>query len=155
MRGDYVGVINVVSYGYHEYEDAARAGQPIVRPDRTVEKAYLERHQQTEIEVLHEWIPLLGYPDTIKWLMTVVTKADLWWDMRDTVTAYYLSGPYYEALGPAQALAPTVLEYCSVFRMFYGRGKLVGLLDDEGRGRLRSNLLGTLLEAIGKGRSNG
>ena len=55
---------------------------------------------------LSEWVGLLGDRETAGWLITVVTKSDLWWEQRATVREYYESGAYHEALGPYRISIP-------------------------------------------------
>ncbi len=141
------GIINVVSYGYHEY----RIGKAkALTAHGSVNEAFLRKHRQIEIDALAEWTPLLGSRDTTGWLINVITKADLWWNRKDEVFQHYASGPYFEALGEAKSLEPIFLEYCSVFHKFYGDGALSGSFDESDRVRARGNLLRTLLEAVGK-----
>jgi energy-coupling factor transporter ATP-binding protein EcfA2 len=146
MRGDIAGVINVVSYGYHEW----RIGQKSVfDASSAVREEFLKQHREKELESLREWTTLLGGRETVGWLITVVTKADLWWHRQDEVFDYYRSGAYYAALGEAQSLRPVVLEYCSVFHKFYGTGLLSGTFDEADRVRARAHLLRQLLAAVG------
>lgn len=57
--------------------------------------------------------------ETAKWVLTVATKADLWWPERDRVEHYYSEGSYAEALGAFKSVH-TVQPYCSVIEPFYG-----------------------------------
>lgn len=142
------GIINVVSYGYHEYR---RGIKEVFNDDGTVRESYLQGHRQVEIDAVKEWSALLGDRTTAGWLITVVTKADLWWDRKDEVMDHYLVGEYFHGLGDAQNLNPAVIHYCSVFHRFYGVGQLSGMFDESDRTMVRGHLLRTLLEAIGKG----
>jgi energy-coupling factor transporter ATP-binding protein EcfA2 len=139
------GVINVGCFGYHEYrigKQEALSNTDVIKED------FLERHRQVEIAALDEWTPILGGLGTAKWLITVVSKADLWWDRRDEVIRHYVNGPYHVALGEATTLDPAVLEYCSVFHKFYGDGAMAGTFDEGDRIRARVHLLTQLLRAI-------
>ncbi len=99
--------------------------------------------------MLNEWTPFLGGLDSVGWLITVVTKADLWWKRRDEVLPHYQTGPYFRALGEAQSLKPVVLEYCSVFQKFYGQGAMSGDFQDSDRIRAKAQMIRSLLAAIG------
>ena len=145
------GVINVVSYGYHEYAVGTKG---VFDKNEAVSRSFLERHRHLEIDLLREWTPLLGGGETAKWMMTIVTKADLWWDGHDEVMAHYEKGAYREALGDASQLHPVVLPYCSVFHKFFNRGPLSGRLDDADRDQLRSHLFGELFATV-TGKTNG
>ncbi len=147
MKNDIAGVINVVSYGYHESRAVNRKG---AIANGRVDKSFLERQRQQEMRQLHEWTPLLGAKETTGWLITVVAKADLWWGQRNQVRKHYESGAYYEALGPAKELNPVVLEYCSVFQKFYGEVRMSGEFQDRDRDRARADILREILAAIGR-----
>ena len=99
--------------------------------------------------MLSEWEPLLGSKETSRWLMTIVSKADLWWDDQTDVMKYYSTADYFRCLGGAQSLNPVVVAYCSVFKKFYGEGFLSGQFDEENRTVLRDNLFSKLLDSVG------
>ena len=149
IRKPLAGILNVVSYGYHEYR---LPPSKVIDRDNTVPEAFLDRHRQIEIEALGEWTHILGDPDTTGWMVTVATKADLWWNDRESAVAHYTSGPYFGALGPAKSLAPAFLEYCAVMHRFYDRVPLAGTFDDRDRVSMRARLLEFLLDAVGKER---
>lgn len=141
------GIINIVSYGFHEYRIGV---DDVYKKDGTLRKNYLDRHRENEIEAIKKWIPLLGTPELVKWIITVVTKADLWWDEREPVLKYYKEGEYFENLGDAKTIHH-VVEYCSVVHRFYGKGRVSAFFDDSDRVRIQINFLRTLIEAIGEG----
>src|SRR5687767_10616866 len=103
MKEDALGVINLVSFGYHE--NAANL-EDAIGPKGKISKEYLETSREKECRAVGEWIHLLGSPDSTSWFMTVVNKADLWWDDRAEVLKYYQSGPYYQILGSLQNMKP-------------------------------------------------
>ncbi|MCF8070683.1 MAG: 50S ribosome-binding GTPase [Deltaproteobacteria bacterium] len=145
MKEKISGIINVVSYGYHEYRIGV---DKVYRKDGSFRANFLKRHRENEIEAIKKWTPLLGTPELIKWIITVVTKADLWWDYRESILQFYEQGKYYDNLGEAKSIHH-VVEYCSVIHKFYGKGRVSGLFDDSDRIRLQVNLLRTLTESIG------
>jgi len=140
------GVINVVSYGYNESRAVAK---PEIKSNGKVSETFLKEQRQLEIDMLDEWAPLLGGVESTNWLITVVTKADLWWKQRDKVLAHYESGPYYQALGEAQSLKPVVLPYCAVFQKFYEQVTMSGDYEDADRIQAKAQMIRTLLAAIG------
>ncbi len=147
MSTEISGVMNIVSYGYHEY----RIGKSrAINKDGSISESFLREHRKVELEALDEWTTLLGDEHTVSFLITVVTKADLWWHTKDEVLEYYTAGPYYEALGEAKGLSNVVREYCSVFHRFYGEGALSAVFDDADRVKTKANLLSQLIAAIGK-----
>lgn len=142
-----VGVISMNAFGYHEYGVARKEA---FGEDGNVSAAFLEAHRRLEIDYLHMWTPLLADPAVTSFLINVVSKADLWWDQRDTVLQHYESGDYHRALGDARALYPITVSFCSVIHKFFGRMSLEGSFDDPLKKRLRAHVFQTILEAIGR-----
>nr|VFK13383.1 MAG: hypothetical protein BECKLFY1418C_GA0070996_100323 [Candidatus Kentron sp. LFY] len=87
-------------------------------------------------------------------LLTVITKADLWWHLGDRVFSHYEKGEYFQGLGAAQPLGPAVTHHCSVFHKLYGIGPLSGHFDEQDRILARANLLKSMIELVGKGGTN-
>lgn len=116
--------------------------------DGSVRPEFLEQNRLSEIRLIEEWNYLLGDPETAGWLITLVSKADLWWDREEEVLSYYRTGEYFDALGAAKSLHPVILPYCSVFHKFYKTGSLSGRLDDADRLRLRAALIRHLIAAV-------
>jgi len=143
MANPPVRVMNVVSYGYHEY--AAAAGEALTSTG--VSESFLQRHRDNELTALNEWLPLLGDRTVTRWIFTVVTKADLWWDKYDEVLEYYQIGPYAEKLrGVDSRLRVATLPYCSVVHRFFGTAKHAGSFDDEDRMRTNKHFLHQLVD---------
>lgn len=144
------GIINVVSYGYHEYRADISS---VLDEAGAIRGDFLERHRELEIQQLHSLMPHLVGNNNLRWVLTVVTKADLWWDSKDTVLDHYERGPYAEAYAPLSWLGgPVVLEHCSVIHPFYNRVSGSGHYSDDDRRRGREQLLASLLTAIAKPR---
>ena len=146
MKNPFAGIINVVSYGYHEH----RVGKREAVANGAVNEEFLAASREVEIRALSEWTEILGDTAVAGWLITVVTKADLWWNRRDAVMAHYSAGPYAQSLGDAARLRPVVLEYCSVFQKFYNEVPMSGELQDADRVLLRGHLIRQLLASIGR-----
>jgi energy-coupling factor transporter ATP-binding protein EcfA2 len=144
-KGGIAGILNVVCYGYHEY-DVPRA--KVFSPDGAVRPEFLAMHRQVEIRQLDEWNLLLGDQVTSHWLITVVTKADLWYDRHDEVIEHYSKGTYFDALDAARVLRPRVLPYSSVFRKFYGEAPMAGTFDQENHKAAREKLIDALIKAL-------
>jgi hypothetical protein len=145
LKGGATGIINIVSYGYHEY---TRPQETVFDANGAIREDFLEEHCAVELEALKDWNELLGDPTTSPYLITVVSKADLWWDKHEEVIQYYQNGEYFQVLGGAKNLNPVVLPYCAVFHKFYGRGPMTGMVDDADRQKMRTNLVHHLLMAV-------
>lgn len=141
-----LGIINVVSYGYHEglgkLTEAIHNGNP--------SKSFLEKRRSVEKRMPKEWTPLLlGEGGAANWMITVVTKADLWWGPHadQTVLEYYRSGDYFQALGPnAGSLPHSVHPFSSHDQLFYGVAPMSGYYDDEHRIQGQAAIINRLLE---------
>ena len=73
-----------------------------VRPD------YLKNRQKEEIRQLREWVNILGAEGgSAKWLITLVTKSDLWWQPKaeHTVLTHYIELSLNLGDGRGQAAA--------------------------------------------------
>lgn len=141
------GVLNVVSYGYHEF----RADLRTVFTRNNVSLSFLKRQREIELAQLGELVAMLRGREKLGWFITVVAKADLWWDDRAKVFNHYESGAYAEVLSPVLAGGgPVVLEYCSVIKPFYGRVGISASFSDEERRRAREQLLSSLLTAAAR-----
>lgn len=152
IRENVEGILNVVCFGYHEGRSpeaqvlAPRGKLTAVRED------YLEESRRRELECVREWSSLLGRGSRTPWVITVVTKADVWWDRREEVVSYYIgsTGEYMGALSEAGNLNRGVIEYCSVFHRFYGVVPMSGTFDQRDRAKQRDHLLREMLSAVGK-----
>lgn len=139
-----LGVINVVSYGFHEA--AGDADKALI--DGHPSGSYLEDCRQKEVERLGEWTDLLGgVGGSADWMLTVVTKADLWWTINGhpTVLRHYETGDYAAALGEANQLKRAVRPYSSLNGLFYGVGPMTGFYTDEQRKEDHRSLITMLL----------
>ncbi len=99
--------------------------------------------------MLGEWEWQLLDKDVTRSLVTVVAKADIWWDNNQNVIDYYNTGPYYEALMHAP-VHHAVLPYSSRNHKMFGKGLLSANFDDTDRIDLRAALLQHVLAAIGR-----
>lgn len=101
-NGQSCGMINVVAYGYHSIEgELSHKHLPAFKQRMTAKKfmeGYTAEKQNLELEVLRELQPhLISAPGKI-WMLTIVTKQDLWWTDRLAVRRHYESGSYRELI---------------------------------------------------------
>lgn len=140
-----LGIINLVSYGYHESTIPRSKALNGSKPS----EEYLAERRAIEIEYLAGWTSLLaGRKGPASWLMTVVTKADLWWvpGQEQTVLDHYRSGLYYEALGEGKEITNSVRSYSSLNQLFYKMAPMTGFYSDDQRVRDADSLIALLLE---------
>lgn len=131
-----LGICNVVSHGYSEPRVATadaltKAGQPRAE--------WLKQNRQSEIDAVAEWAPILG--ERARYVITLVTKADLWWSDETAVMAHYESGDYADALRAAGVPdgRHIVLEYCSVLTRYFDDFKPQNEFDQRDQIGLRNN----------------
>jgi energy-coupling factor transporter ATP-binding protein EcfA2 len=138
-----VRVINVVSYGYHEYDiDTSN----VIEPNGQPRPEFLENRRQEELRALQQWLPILGDRSITKWVTTVVAKADLWWSEQEHVLNHYRTGEYNSVITKTDPkLHHSVLPYCSVGHRFYNRTPLDGSFDDSDRVRINIHFLQQLV----------
>jgi hypothetical protein len=139
-----IRVINVVSFGFHEYgTSASKAVDTHLRRPRV---EFLEQHRKEELRALLEWLPLLGDRDTTKWILTVVAKADLWWNDSDTVLDHYRTGAYNDAISAADSkIKRAVMPYCAVAHKFFDIVPLANRFDDTDRITMNIHFLQQLI----------
>ena len=98
------GIINVVSWGHHSFSDIAfsetkyfsrlreRLGRDPSKDEFVAE--YLEQMRMEELRVTREMLPHLKMAEGKLWMVTLVTKQDLWWRHRADVRKHYVEGEY-------------------------------------------------------------
>lgn len=140
------GVVNVCCFGFHE---ASEAGSEAALPKSgrgIADAEYLETRRELEIDLLSEWVPLFGSASA-RWVLTVVTKADLWWPENDRVRRYYEEGKYGRATDELLA-EKSVLPYCAVIEPFF-KHKTSGVFGDQARAKLQAHLKESLIRMTG------
>jgi hypothetical protein len=106
-RGEILGVVNVVSYGYHAFarqgsyrdDPAFGAGQSA----RAFTRAYVEQCRAREIELLRQLLQAINQSGTKTWMLTFVNKQDLWWASDRAVRNHYENGAYAAAVRQTRA----------------------------------------------------
>ncbi len=93
------GFINVVSYGYQfpkqlKYEEMIPSGKTL--------EIYLEERRQEEIDLLKKLTTLISRAENLAWMLTLVTKQDLWWNKRNEVENHYKTGEYSKTIKEIQ-----------------------------------------------------
>ncbi|RIJ24418.1 hypothetical protein D1224_09330 [Henriciella barbarensis] len=144
-----LGIINVVSFGYHE----GLADTKEVFDGAEVRASYLEGRRDLELKLANEWSNFLcGQGGAAKWIITVITKADIWWgtELQPAVMEYYSNGAYVKALGQGANLPHSVLTYSTLNQKFYGVLPLSGQYEDDLRSMDHKRLVATMIEYASK-----
>lgn len=86
------GIINVVNYGYNDAEvnnvDVFKVGE------NEIKTAYLKDNRKNELNQLEEWLGRIHSGSKPEWIITIVNKADIWYEKKDEVKNYYVNGEY-------------------------------------------------------------
>lgn len=115
--GAFRGLIVINAHGYHSIGPLSYTQHPLYdgRLDIFL-RDYLEERRQEEIEVIDLLLPHLSATSKRIWILTIVTKQDLWWDDSHTVEEFYRSGPYGAKLEELDGkLAPNLFRRELVF----------------------------------------
>jgi 50S ribosome-binding GTPase len=141
-----IGIINVVSYGYHEYSEEGR--EAFLTPSGVLNQDAIEQHRTKEIIELKEWATEIAKTGTVvDWVMTAVNKADLWQAPWSAVQKHYMNGEYQAILDEYLNGAKFIIaRYCSVFHKFYGQLPMSGLLEESERAEANTYFLHQLIK---------
>jgi energy-coupling factor transporter ATP-binding protein EcfA2 len=99
--GKSAGIINVVSYGYHSFSEVSFRKTEYYQPGQTKPQflaAYLAKRREREQQIIETLVPRIGDAKGKLWMITLVTKQDLWWKQRDIVRSHYTEGPYHRCI---------------------------------------------------------
>jgi len=140
------GIINVVNYGYNDAEvneaDVFKTGE------NEIKNTYLRDNRKNELAQLNEWLNRIHVESKPKWLITIVNKADIWYDKKDEVVAYYEKGEYDNAFIEVKRVVPHyIFLYCSVINPFGGRPMTI-IMSERTKNELQKNLKESLLRLI-------
>ncbi len=94
--GKAAGLINVVSWGHHATELELKDLE-VWKPgitEKTCAANYLAVNRKKEIKAMEQLVPHLKAAKGKLWMITLVTKQDLWWPKRKTVDKHYRNGEY-------------------------------------------------------------
>jgi hypothetical protein len=95
--GKALGLINVVSYGYHALELASYKHSDIYQEgmsETDFATAYTQRRREIELELLQAVISGLSATTTKLWMATIISKQDLWINSENDVLSHYRDGEY-------------------------------------------------------------
>ncbi len=95
--GKFRGVVLLCAYGYHTLGNISWKMHPLAKqhPDEaSFLDAFLMERREDEIAVLNRLKPAMDLNSKDFWLLTVVTKQDLWWNDRIAVQKHYRQGRF-------------------------------------------------------------
>ena len=128
-HGRIYGVINLVAHGYLISSDVNKANVFTVGPQKTVKTQYLSDNRNRELSQINEWIKNLRADNKVKWFMTVVNKADIWYSERNEVIESYKNGAYRDLVKQLELSCSKVVTYpyCSIISPFGGEPMMLSM----------------------------
>ncbi len=97
-QGKSSGVINVVSWGYHSFQEFSYQETKYYRKGMSETEFlanYAEQGREEELTIIKDLVPRLCDAKEKLWMITLVTKQDLWWNERASVRQHYEQGEYH------------------------------------------------------------
>lgn len=98
-EGKSAGVINVVCAGYHSFAEGSYQETKYFTPGMSKAEflqTYLRACRERELEIIADLTPRLLDAKQRIWMITLVTKQDLWWNDRAGVEDLYENSQYNE-----------------------------------------------------------
>jgi hypothetical protein len=92
--GKFRGVIFLGAFGYHSFMLSYKHHRLYEGDKGRFVDSYCNAQQAEELAVLRQLTPHIMAGKGRLWLLTLVTKQDLWWTRRSEVEKYYLEGDY-------------------------------------------------------------
>ncbi len=142
-------LINVVSYGYHERKDISNRND--IFDGEHFSYKFLQENRNDELKYLTQIKGKLQLSE-VKWVITLVTKADIWWEEKAAVEAYYEQGRYAQEMQKIiqkSDFKHIIIPYCSIITPFYGI-KTSGRFGEETKFAMQAHFLETLFDILGK-----
>jgi hypothetical protein len=157
-------IINVVAWGYHSFSFSSYRDFPFYRSGMTTQdflEIYLQERRIKEQKALEKIVGSLLLTEITNqkkkklFLVTLVTKQDLWWNERLQVQTYYEKGEYesqIQLIRNKLGSANFVHEYCSAAlvmeNLVSGTGELLATTTGGYDDRLKFANLQALLKII-------
>ncbi|MBN9523483.1 hypothetical protein J0H58_34050 [bacterium] len=98
--GVYRGVVLVNAFGHHTFSAASYKHHQLFK---TTKEAFLTVYfadrRAEEVRVLRQLVPHLSVCPKPVWLLSIVSKQDLWWSHHGEAEAHYQQGEYANATG--------------------------------------------------------
>ena len=146
LNGHFHAIINVVCYGYNESEGTN------VKVFRTgtdeVAQKYLTDNRKFEIRQLKEWIDDINSQTKLRWILTLINKADVWYEEEDEVMNYYKNGEYSQLFNGIERFCTLhYIPYCSTISPFGGKPMILHISENDKR-KLHFNVVKSIQQFI-------
>lgn len=119
-------MIDVVAWGYH-WDPYGPYNY-----DRGTElEKLLNANREKEVTAIQELTQNRSPPNWNPVLLTIINKADLWWDEYQEVLQFYERGPYHQALGRFRKRNYVMPSSCK-YQRFADEVPIARTFDDDG-----------------------
>ena len=136
-----VGIIIVVSNGFHEYRSSDKS--EIDTADKLSE--FILRHQKIELEYLEAFSSQFPYIDQVDWAIVVATKADLWWNTESIVLSKYRDSKFQHVAKKICRHGAAVRPFSSTTEPFMKTVPSAINFSESKRRDIRLNLIASLI----------
>lgn len=131
QNGEICGLINIVAYGYL-FTNEVDISTVFKGCSSEVKSTYIKDNLKKEINQISEWKDCIGTKSSVDWVLTIVNKADIWFEQKDDAMEYYTEGAYYKAISELHhSCSLHVMPCCSIINLFGGRPMKVCIGDKE------------------------
>lgn len=131
VRKKVKGIINIVNFGYSE-TDQIDDNQVFKVGTNEVKAEYLRDNQKRELQQIEEWISFVDKKTKIKWVVTLINKADIWYNNKTNVFEYYENGEYANKLQELKhCCALYTFPYCCLISPFCDKPMLLEFGEKE------------------------
>ena len=119
-RKKFDGIVNLVCFGYQSTNDIDHT---MIYQGGEIKESFLKDNREKELKQIKEWTDRIDGESGVKWVLTIINKADVWWEQKEKVIEYYQEGSeYHEELKTlSKMMSIDIVPYCSVISPLFGR----------------------------------
>ena len=126
------GIFNIVNYGYNEVDNISSEVSVFRAGTYEVKQEFLKDNRKLEINQLSEWMSFVTSDTKIKWVVTIINKADIWYENREMVMKYYEEGDYFNKIMSLRSCCHLyTFEFCSIINPFFNKPMQIVFGDRE------------------------
>ena len=109
---------------------------------------YLTDNRKFEIRQLKEWIDDINSQTKLRWILTLINKADVWYEEEDEVMNYYKNGEYSQLFNGIERFCTLhYIPYCSTISPFGGKPMILHISENDKR-KLHFNVVKSIQKFI-------
>ena len=105
-------------------------------------------NRKFEIRQLKEWIDDINPQTKLRWILTLINKADVWYEEEDEVMNYYKNGEYSQLFNGIERFCTLhYIPYCSTISPFGGKPMILHISENDKR-KLHFNVVKSIQKFI-------